>query len=442
MADQPKSTIHQQNRRTTGSPTRRRLLQTSAALGGLAAGSGALGGFPTIWAQNIKDVVLHHAGPPVTAIPAIAAQATKDLGFTIQMQAVENADLLNRFLSQPGSMDCADVSLTYMRYVIGRNVLQAIPLAKFKYWNETIPLFTKGEYPDGRKAPQQGITPTMILYATGPDGQKVTNGSPTDYVTGIPTVTNGDTLGIRPDLVGRKINSWADLISPEFKGRAAVQDNPTIGIIDVAMALEARGDIKYGNKGNMTKSEIDKTVNTMQEIKRSGQFRSFWSTFDQSVNLMASGEVVIQSMWSPAVAAVRSRGIPCTFQPLKEGYRGWGYTLGVMQHVDGLKRDCFYEYMNWYTSGFEGSFIAREGYYSAQPENARKYLTPAEYDYWYGGKPAATDIYSPFGKLMEKAGNVRDGGDIWHRLGNIAVWNSVMDEDRYLTRRWNEFITS
>ena len=429
-------------RRATRGPTRRRLLKATAALGGLAAGSGTLGGFPTIWAQNIKDVVLHHAGPPVTAIPAIAAQATKDLGFTVQMQAVENADLLNRFLSQANSMDCADVSLTYMRYVIGRNVLQAIPLAKFKYWNETIPLFTKGEYPDGRKAPQQGITPTMILYATGPDGQKVTNGTPTDYVTGIPTVTNGDTLGIRPDLVGRKINSWADLISPEFKGRAAVQDNPTIGIIDVAMALEARGDIKYGNKGNMTKAEIDKTVNTMQEIKRSGQFRSFWSTFDQSVNLMASGEVVIQSMWSPAVAAVRSRGIPCTFQPLKEGYRGWGYTLGVMQHVDGLKRDCFYEYMNWYTSGFEGSFIAREGYYSAQPENARKYLTPAEYDYWYGGKPAAADIYSPFGKLMEKAGNVRDGGDIWHRLGNIAVWNSVMDEDRYLTRRWNEFITS
>ena len=26
---------------------------------------------------------------------------------------------------------------------------------------------------------------------------------------------------------------------------------------------------------------------------------------------MASGEVVIQSMWSPAVAAVRAKGIPC-----------------------------------------------------------------------------------------------------------------------------------
>ena len=39
---------------------------------------------------------------------------------------------------------------------------------------------------------------------------------------------------------------------------------------------------------------------------------------------MASGEVVIQSMWSPAVTAVRSRGIPCYYVPLKEGYRAWG----------------------------------------------------------------------------------------------------------------------
>ncbi len=42
----------------------------------------------------------------------------------------------------------------------------------------------------------------------------------------------------------------------------------------------------------------------------------------------------------------------------------------------------------------------------------------------------------PFGKLMEKAGRSRDGGAFWDRMGNIAVWNSVMDEDRYLTRRW------
>lgn len=420
---------------------RRAILKGGAAVAGASAAT-AISGFPTIWAQNIKDIVLRHSGPPVTAIPSIAEQATKDLGFTVQMQASENADLLNRFLSQSNTMDCADISLVYMRYLIGRNVLQAIPISKFKHWDKTMPLFTKGESSSGKKLPQQGITPLMILYATGPDGQKVTDGTPTEWVTGVPTVTNADTIGIRPDLLNRPVTSWADLISPDFKGKAALQDNPTIGIIDVAMALEASGDVKYGNKGNMTKEEIDLTVSKMMEIKRSGQFRAFWTTFDQSVNLMASGEVVVQSMWSPAVAAVRSRGIPCTYQPLKEGFRGWGYTLGVMKHVQGLKLDCFYEYLNWYTGGFQGAFIARQGYYSAQPENTRKFLSEDEWNYWFDGKPAQADILSPFGKLMEKAGNVRDGGSIDQRLGNIAVWNSVMDEDRYLTRRWNEFISS
>ena len=421
--------------------SRRGLLRGSAALAGLSAGSGVLAGFPMIWAQEIKDITLLHAGPPVAAIPKIGEQATKDLGFTIKMQATENVDLLNRFLSQSSAIDVGDVSIVFMKYLVGRNVLQAIPLAKYKYWDQTIPVFTKGTYPDGSEASNQGVAPYSVLYATDATGQKFADGV-SDWLTGIPTITNADTLGVRPDLVGRPISSWADLISPEFKGKAALQDQPTVGVIDVAMALEARGDIKYGNKGNMTRDEIDKTIKVMMDIKKAGQFRSFWSTFDQSVNLMASGEVVIQSMWSPAVTAVKTRGIPCVYQPLKEGFRGWGYTLAPMKHLAGLKLDCFYEYMNWYTSGFQGAFIAREGYYSSVPENAKKFLTQAEWDYWYGGKPAATDITDPFGKLMEKAGGIRDGGAFWDRLGNIAVWNSVMDEDRYLTRRWNEFITT
>jgi len=429
---------------TRKSPIRQAHLGRRALLkaAGAVAGSGAVTGFPTIWAQNIKDIVLRHAGPPVAAIPAIAEQATKDLGFTVQMQASENTDLLNRFLTQSTSIDCADVSMTFLRYLTGRGILQTIPVAKATNWDKTIPLFTKGVYPDGRQASMQGTMPMKVIYATSAEGDKATNGTPSEWLNGIPTITNADTLGIRPDLLERPVTSWADLMSPDFKGKAALQDQPTVGSMDVALALEARGDIKYGDKGNMTKPEIDKTIAVLTDLKKQGHFRAFWSSFDQSVNLMASGEVVIQSMWSPAVTAVRSRGIQCTYQPLKEGFRGWGYTLGVMKHVSGMKLDAFYDYMNWYTSGFQGAFIAREGYYAAQPENARKFMTEAEWDYWYGGKPAATDIMNPFGKLQEKAGKVRDGGSYWDRLGNIAVWNSVMDEDRYLTRKWNEFLTS
>ena len=407
---------------------------------GAAAGSGAITGFPTIWAQNIKDVEIRHAGQPVTVLTQIGEQATKDLGFKVTMQAAENADLINRFLTQSDNIDVGDVSLAYMKYLIGRNILQTIPVEKFKNWDATLPLFTKSVYPDGRAASTQGIAPYKVMYATDPSGAKAAT-APTAFLNGVPTITNGDTLGVRPDLTGRAVTSWADLLSADFKGKAALQDNPTIGVIDVAMAVEARGDIKYVDKGNMTKEEIDKTINMMIDTKKSGQFRSFWGSFDQSVNLMASGEVVIQSMWSPAVTAVRSRGIPCVFQPLKEGYRGWGYMMGFMKHLSGLKLDCAYEYLNWYTDGHAGAIIAREGYYSAQPMNAKKYMSEAEWDYWYGGKPAAVDMMDPFGRLMEKAGRARDGGSFDERIGRIAVWNSVMDEDRYLTRRWNEFIS-
>ena len=78
----------------------------------------------------------------------------------------------------------------------------------------------------------------------------------------------------------------------------------------------------------------------------------------------------------------------------------------------------------------------------AVPSTAKKFLTAEEWDYWYDGKPAAVDIKDPYGTLMEKKGSVRDGGAIWDRMGHIACWNTVMDEDRYLTRRWNEFISS
>ena len=93
------------------------------------------------------------------------------------------------------------------------------------------------------------------------------------------------------------------------------------------MVVEATGKYKYADKGNMTKAEIDLTMKTMTEAKKAGQFRAFWKDFNESVNLMASGETVIQSMWSPAVTKVRSMGIPCTFQPLKEGYRSWAVGL-------------------------------------------------------------------------------------------------------------------
>ena len=160
--------------------------------------------------------------------------------------------------------------------------------------------------PTGAKSPPRASRHFRCQYWADKDGTKLAKQA-TDWMTGIPMVYNADTLGIRPDLIGRKVTEWKELLNPEFKGKAALVDAPSIGIMDVAMALESRGDLKYANKGNMTRAEIDKTIDIMTGFKKAGHFRAFWTNFDQSVNLMASGEVVIQSMWSPAVTAVRSR---------------------------------------------------------------------------------------------------------------------------------------
>ena len=66
---------------------------------------------------------------------------------------------------------------------------------------------------------------------------------------------------------------------------------------------------------------------------------------------MASGEVVIQSMWSPAITAVRTQGIPCIYQPLKEGYRAWAVGFALSAATKGYQADVCYEFINWYLSG-------------------------------------------------------------------------------------------
>ena len=253
---------------------------------------------------------------------------------------------------------------------------------------------------------------------------------------------NADTLGIRPDLIKRPISSWAELLNPEFKGKAAILNIPSIGIMDAAMVVEAMGIYKYPDKGNMTKKEIDLTIKTLIEAKKQGQFRALWKDFNESVNLMASGEVVIQSMWSPAVTAVRTKGIACNFQPLKEGYRAWAAGFGLPATLKGKTLDGAYEFINWFLDGWAGAYLNRQGYYSAVLETAKAKMEPYEWAYWMEGKSATQDIKSPNGDLLAKVGQIRDGGSYESRMGGIACWNALMDENNYMVQKWNEFVAA
>ena len=84
----------------------------------------------------------------------------------------------------------------------------------------------------------------------------------------------------------------------------------------------------------------------------------------------------------------------------------------------------------------------RQGYYSAVPETSKAFMTENEWGYWYEGKAATGDIVSPTGDKLASTGDVRDGGSYDERMGKVACWNSVMDENQYMVRKWNEFIAA
>jgi len=412
-------------------------LTRRAMLKGAAAATGALA-FPYIHAQ--EKLVLRYLGTAVNQDKTIADKFKADTGIEIQYIPVTTDDVTKRAVTAPNSFDLLDTEYFSLKKIIPTGNLLGVDTKRIKNADKITTLFTKGEVA-GKKVGDQGTAPKKVMFLEGAKS-KVFAGSPTQFMTLIPTVYNADTLGIRPDLIKRDISSWSELLNPEFKGKAAILNIPSIGIMDAAMVMEASGLHKYADKGNMTKAEIDLTIKTLIDAKKAGQFRALWKDFNESVNLMASGEVVIQSMWSPAVTAVRTKGIACTFQPLKEGYRAWASGFGLPSTLSGKKLDAAYEFINWFLDGWAGAYLNRQGYYSAVLETAKAKMEPYEWAYWMEGKPAAQDIKSPNGEVLEKAGKVRDGGSYEQRMGGIACWNAVMDENNYMVQKWNEFVAA
>ncbi|MBD0271352.1 MAG: extracellular solute-binding protein, partial [Acetobacteraceae bacterium] len=395
--------------------TRRRAL-----LGGAAATAGLLAA-PAVHAQG--PVTLRFLGTAVNQHQGIKDKVREDLGVNLEYIAVTSDDVVRRAVTQPNSFDVMDLELWMARRVLPTGNILGLEAKRIKLAEEITPVLTRGEV-GGRKIGDQGLAPWKVLYLEGRESKNFA-ASPTEWLTLIPTVYNADTLGIRPDRIGRPVESWAELLNPEFRGRASLLNIPAIGIMDAAMAVEAAGRHRYADKGNMTRAEIDVTMAALTEAKRAGQFRAFWRDFNESVNLMASGEVVIQSMWSPAVTKVRSMGVPCVYQPLKEGYRAWSQGMTMPRTTTGRRLDAAYEFINWFLSGWAGAFLNRQGYYSAVLSTAQKHMEPFEWAFWMEGKPAERDIRAPDGTVMEKAGTVRDGGSFEQRMGSVACWNAV-----------------
>src|SRR6476469_5873296 len=197
-----------------GGVSRRSVIKTVGAAAGVAAGSGAITGFPAVWSQEEK--VLRYLGTAVNQSDDMTKKVKEETGITIQNIVATTDDVTKRVITQPNSFDILDTEYYSHKKLVSSGKTLPMDAKKIKEFDNITPVFTKGQLPNGKVIGDQGTAPKKVMFVEGPHSTKFSK-APTEWVTLIPTVYNADTLGIRPDLIKRPINSWAELLNPEFK---------------------------------------------------------------------------------------------------------------------------------------------------------------------------------------------------------------------------------
>lgn len=377
-------------------------------------------------------------GTAISLLEELREGAEKDLGIQV---VFDNNDFLttqHKAAQEPDSYDIYDQCFHNLDIVWYWRAIQPIDTARIALWDEITDLTKTGRIgPNARLG--QGDAPVKKLFV---QPNLELGEAPSSRISMLPTTHNFDSFAYRTDMVAdvRQVESWAALLDPRWHGRAALVDEPAIGIFDAALAAQAAGLMTFQNIGNMTVDEIDRLIDLLEARRKGGFFRAFWRTAEDAAELMAENRTDIQSMWSTGITILNGQGVPVEQAVPSEGYRAWHGGLCLSRGLEGRMLDVAYDYLNWWISGWPGAVVARQGYYISTPERSRAFLTAAEWDYWYGGQAAAEDLPGPDGRIRIKAGTSRSGGSYWQRANCIAVWNTTMDEHNYLVRRWMQLV--
>ncbi len=143
--------------------SRRAVLQTGV---GLAAGSGAITGFPAILAQEPK--VLRYLGTAVNEGDDISKKCLADTGIKIEYITATTDDVTKRVVTQPNSFDVLDTEYFSLKKLVPSGNILPLDARKIKEFSNITPVFTKGELPNGKKIGGQGTAPWKVLYLQGP----------------------------------------------------------------------------------------------------------------------------------------------------------------------------------------------------------------------------------------------------------------------------------
>jgi spermidine/putrescine-binding protein len=189
-------------------------------------------------------------------------------------------------------------------------------------------------------------------------------------IYGVPTVWQGDSIAYLPNETGGEVTSYGALFDDEYAGRVAIEDNYTTAGQKTAMYLKHHDIEDIENPRNMTESEFAAVVDFLIEQKKSGQFRTMWSGFENAVNLMAGGEVIVMDTWEPVVFSLREQGIEAEYAEPEEGYLLWAMVDYLVNPTDGrsdARETATYDFLDWHLAGWYGAAITQQTGYMTNP---------------------------------------------------------------------------
>ncbi|PJR64182.1 ABC transporter substrate-binding protein [Raoultella sp. T31] len=385
-----------------------------------------------------NQLTLRVLGTSVTLLEILRARAEQDLGIKIEylLHSVEDAQRIA--VMHPESYDLYDQWFHNIDFVWPARAIQPLEIKRLKYWGEVNALAKIGTLSDDGVL-ADGCVPAQRLYV---QRNLHLSSQPGELISMLPLTHNADSFAYHVDRLPAALRgqeeSWGWLLHEALTGQVALQEDAAMGGLDAALAMQGAGMARFANTGNLTLEEIDLLTQGLARLNRQGHFAAFWATQEQACDLIDNYQVEVQSLWAPIYFRHHFHQRGYKMARPREGYRAWYGGMSLSRCATGKIKDAAYEYLNWWQSGWPGAVMARQGYYISNPERSRQYLSVAEWDFWYDGKPAAEMLYDAWGSPLIPAGERRDGGSYEQRMSHIAVWNSVMDEHNYLTRRWQD----
>ncbi len=384
-----------------------------------------------------KSDTLVVLGTKVTHLDCVKQQACKDLGFEIEFQTVDFQSCQVMAARDPSSFDVYEQCFHNLDVVWYWNALQPIDLNRIDRWDQMINL------PKTIKdATGVGDVPAKKLYV---QENGVLGSHPTGHISMVPTLFNFDSFCFDTEVFGTNNPSeasWGWFLDERAAGRVGIVDESAIGFFDLSLAISAQGLMSFDDLGNMNVREIKEMFNILKRLASKGHFTTSWIDAVDAQKLLIDQAVALQSIWTPAMAGIGHAASRFVEADPKEGYRAWFGGTSLSSALAPEKNEMAYRYINWLLDGGAGAAMARQGYYSAVPDQVRKHLADHEWRYWYLGDAAEQDVFNNSNQLAAPAGARRSGGPMVEKAERIAVWNSVIDEYNFATRGWKRFIHS